>query len=204
GGISVYGGHGVSHGKAIPYLPILELFRGFFGIGERDDAQAAREKITGRMLALDETLRDALPLVFEFLGVADPEHPLPRMDPDARRRQLFATVKRVVQALSRREPAVTLLEDLQWFDPGSEAFLEVFVEAAAGTRSLLVVNFRSGFHAPWMRRSDYQQIPLLPLPAEAVGELLHELLGTDPSTARLRDRIRQRTGGNPFFIEEIV
>src|SRR5215470_851031 len=37
-GISVYGGHGVSHGKAIPYLPILELFRGFFRIDERDDA----------------------------------------------------------------------------------------------------------------------------------------------------------------------
>jgi class 3 adenylate cyclase len=141
-GISVYRGHGVSHGKAIPYLPILELYRGFFGISERDDAQAAREKIAGRMLLLDETLRDALPLVFEFLGVPDPEHPAPRIDPDARRRQLFAAVKRVAQARSRREPAVTLLEDLHWFDPSSEAFLEVFVEAAAGTRSLLLVTFR--------------------------------------------------------------
>src|SRR5262249_53679694 len=113
-GISVYGGHGVSHGKAIPYLPILELFRAFFRIGERDDERAAREKIAGRMLSLDETLRDALPLTFEFLGVADPEHPTRRIDPDARRRQLFATVKRVAQALSRREPVVTLLEDLHW------------------------------------------------------------------------------------------
>src|SRR5262245_37933608 len=126
------------------------------------------------------------------------------MDPDARRRQLFATVKRVVQARSRREPAVVLLEDLHWFDPGSEAFLEVFVEAAAGTRSLLVVNFRPEFGAGWMQRSYYGQIPLLPLPAEATGELLHELLGREPSTARLGDRIRERTGGNPFFIEEIV
>src|SRR5262245_7083671 len=126
------------------------------------------------------------------------------MDPDARRRQLFATVKRVVQALSRREPAVILLEDLQWFDPGSEAFLEVFVEAAAGTRSLLVVTFRPEFHAAWMQKSYYQQIPLLPLSVEAVGELLNELLGTDPSLARLDKQIRDRTGGNPFFIEEIV
>ena len=203
-GISVYGGHGVSHGKAIPYVPILELFRGFFRIGERDEAEVAREKIASRMLLLDETLRDALPLAFEFLGVADPEHPAPRMDPDARRRQLFATVKRVVQALSRREPVVTLLEDLHWFDSGSEAFVEVLVEAAAGTRSLLVVSFRPEFHAGWMQKSYYQQIPLQPLPAEAVGELLHELLGTDPSLSRLGNRIRERTGGNPFFIEEIV
>src|SRR5262249_8238594 len=141
------------HGKAIPYLPILELLRGFFRISEQDDSKAARQKITGRMLALDETLRNALPLVFEFLGVADPEHPAPRMDPDARRRQLFATVKGVAQARSRREPAVTLLEDLHWFDAGSEGFLEVFVEAAAGTRTLLVVSFRPEFHASWMQKS---------------------------------------------------
>src|SRR5262249_51347837 len=86
----------------------------------------------------------------------------------------------------------------------SEAFLEVLVEATAGTRSLLVVNFRPEFHATWMRKSYYQQIPLLPLPAEASGELLHELLGTHPSTARLGERIHERTGGTPFFIEEII
>jgi adenylate cyclase len=55
-----------------------------------------------------------------------------------------------------------------------------------------------------MQKSYYQQIPLMPLPAEASGELLHELLGTDPSTASLSERIRERAGGNPFFIEEIV
>jgi adenylate cyclase len=99
---------------------------------------------------------------------------------------------------------VTLLEDLHWFDPGSEAFVEVFVEATAGIRSLLVVSFRPEFHAAWMQKSYYQQIPLLPLPAEAVEELLNELLGADPSLARLGNRIRERTGGNPFFIEEIV
>jgi class 3 adenylate cyclase len=47
-GMAVFEGHGVSHGKAIPLLPILELFRGFFGITEQDSDQAAREKIAGR------------------------------------------------------------------------------------------------------------------------------------------------------------
>ena len=75
-GISVYGDHGVSHGKAIPHLPMLELFRGFFRVGERDDAEVAREKIVSRMVLL-ETLRDTLPLAFELLGVTDPEHPAP-------------------------------------------------------------------------------------------------------------------------------
>src|SRR5262249_17000871 len=39
---------------------------------------------------------------------------------------------------------------------------------------------------------------------EAIRELLADLLGMDPSLRRLTERIRERTGGNPFFIEEIV
>src|SRR5262249_17794628 len=63
-GIAVFEAHGVSHGKAIPFLPILELFRGYYGITEQDSDQTAREKIAGRMVLLDEALRDALAPVF--------------------------------------------------------------------------------------------------------------------------------------------
>ena len=35
-----------------------------------------------------------LPLVFDFLGVPRPERPAPRMDPEARQRQLFAVLRR--------------------------------------------------------------------------------------------------------------
>jgi predicted ATPase len=155
-------------------------------------------------LLLDESLRDALPLLFDFLSVPDAEHPLPPMEPEVRQRQLHATVKRVVQARSRREPAVVLLEDLHWFDSGSEGVLEVLVEVAGATRTLLVVNFRPEYHGRWMQKSYYQQLPLLPLGPAAIDELLNDLLGVDPSLAKLPARIRERTGGNPFFIEETV
>ena len=39
---------------------------------------------------------------------------------------------------------------------------------------------------------------------EAIAELLQDLLGKDPLLAGLANRIRKRTGGNPFFIEETV
>ncbi len=196
--------HGVAYGKAIPFLPVLELLRGTFGIEERDSDQTAREKIAGRLLLLDKAFDESLPLVFEFLGVPDPERPAQRMDPEARQRQLFAVVKRIVHARSRREAGVILLEDLHWFDVGTEAFLEQLIEAVSGTRTLLLVNFRPEYHASWMQKSYYQQLPLLPLGAGAVGELLRDLLGTHPSLTGLAERIRQRTGGNPFFVEEVV
>jgi class 3 adenylate cyclase/tetratricopeptide (TPR) repeat protein len=196
---------GVAHGKAIPYMPLLRLWRAFYGINEADSDATAREKIAGRLLLLDERLRETLPLVFDFFGVSDPELPAPRMDPEARQRQLFEVVRRVVQARGRKETTVTLLEDLHWFDGGSEAFLEPLLDAMVGaTRSLVILNFRPEYQAPWMSKSYYQQLPLSPLGADAIRELLDALLGNDPSIAGLAEAIHARTAGNPFFTEEVV
>jgi hypothetical protein len=106
-GLAIFQAHGVSHGKAIPLLPILELFRNFFAITDQDSDQAAREKIVGRLVPLDESLREFLPLVFDLLGLPDPERPAPPMDPASRQHQLRAVVKRVTQLFGRRQPAVT-------------------------------------------------------------------------------------------------
>jgi class 3 adenylate cyclase len=202
--IKVYEGHGVAHGKAVPWFPVLAFVRGYFGITEQDRPEAARDKIAGRMLLLDETLGEGLALMFDFLGVPDPERPVPPMGPEARERQLFDVVRRLARARSAREPAVFLFEDLHWFDRASEAFLENLVEAAPGNRSLLLLNFRPEYHAGWMQRSYYQQLPLLPLGPEATRELFADLLGMDASLRPLIERVQERTGGNPFFIEEIV
>jgi hypothetical protein len=121
--ISVYEAHGVAHGKAVPLLPVLEFWRGYFGIIEHDTARAARDKIAGQMLQLDETLAEGLPLMFDFLGVPDPERPAPALGPEARQRQLFELIRRLARARSAREPAVLLFEDLHWFDRASEELI---------------------------------------------------------------------------------
>ena len=48
------------------------------------------------------------------------------------------------------------------------------------------------------------RLPLSPLGEEAIEELLQDLLGPDPSLDGLSQLITERTGGNPFFIEEVV
>jgi class 3 adenylate cyclase/tetratricopeptide (TPR) repeat protein len=203
-GVRVHSAHCVAHGKMVPFLPVLELMRDFFGITEQDGDEAARRKIAGTLLLLDQALWDALPLFFDFLGVADPADPPLRMEPEARQRRLFAIVKQIGQARSRREPALLLLEDLHWIDAGSAPFVETLVDAVAGTRTLLLVTFRPEYQAGWMQNSHYLQLPLLPLGPEASSELLRELLGADPSVAEVVERVRERTAGNPFFAEEIV
>ena len=207
-GLMAYETTGVSHGKTIPFLPILRLFRAFFGINDQDSHATARERIAGRLLLLDEKLRDSLPLLFDFMGVPDADNPAPNIAPEARQRQLFDMVRRVIQARGQRETSVMLLEDLHWFDGGSLAFLEPLIEATVGTRTVVILNFRPEFQAPqsgkWMGKSFYHQLPLAPLGADAVRELLGALLGNHPTTTGLADVIHTRTAGNPFFTEEIV
>ena len=203
-GITVRRAAGVSHARDVPLLPVLELLRAYFDIGDTDSRVDAQQKITGRLLDLDPALDDTLPLLFDFLEVPDPERPPPRLSPDVRLRRILDLLRRVTQRRSQRETLVILLEDLHWFDPQSLDFVEQLIPSFPGTRTLVLTNFRPEFSPPWSVHSYYRQLPLDPLDAGAVGHLLTGLLGEDPSLAHPLRAIVDRTGGNPFFVEEVV
>ena len=203
-GLSVRRTAGVSHGRDVPLLPILAYFRDYFGISDTISASQSRERIGDRLLGLDPGFVNDLPLFFDFLEVPDPERPAPPMAAEVRMRRIFEVLRRVTARRSERELAVLMLEDLHWFDPQSQGFLERLIENFPGSRTLVVTNFRPEFSAAWMRHSYYRQIPLLPLSPEAVGEMVGEMLGDDPSLAPVPAYLVERTGGNPFFVEEVV
>ncbi len=68
--------YSVSHGKASAYLPVIEMLHGYFGIDSADDGRKRREKVIGKLLALDQSLEDALPYLFVLLGIHEGEDPL--------------------------------------------------------------------------------------------------------------------------------
>jgi class 3 adenylate cyclase len=204
-GFTVIEARGVAHGRRVPLLPMLELFRAYFGIQEGDAPLAVREKIAGRLLLLDERLRDDLPIFFNLLGVPDSDHPQPPMDPEALQRRAYAAVRAIVRADGQREkPGILLFEDLHWLDAVSDGYLAQIVEATETTRGLTLVNFRPEYRAGWMQSPSFLRLPLMPLGEEAVRELLADLLGNDVSVSGLAEIVHQRAGGNPFFVEEIV
>jgi len=203
-GAQVYESRALAHGRKIPFLTILDLVRAYLLVEPDDDAPTVRAKIEARMRELDPAFVEALPLIFDFVGAPDPERPAPALAPQVRRQQLIAVIRQLVRRLSEAQPIVTMIEDLHWLDPASAEFLEQVIDPRGGARSLLLVNFRPEFHADWMSKSWYRQIPLEPLGRAAVGELLADLLGRDPSIIPLTDLIHTRTAGNPFFVEELV
>jgi adenylate cyclase len=203
-GIEVFEAQGQAHGKSIPFMPILQMLRAFFGIEDSDAEQTAREKIAGRALLLDASFADDLPLLFDFLGVPDPDRPVPQMSPEARQRALADILCRLVSNPARRKTLVLVVEDLHWIDEGSQTMLNGLVEGFEGTRTLALVNYRPEYKPPWDENPGWEAIELAPLGRDHTRELLRDLAGEDPSLDGLDEPIHERTGGNPFFIEEIV
>jgi class 3 adenylate cyclase/tetratricopeptide (TPR) repeat protein len=203
-GLEVFEAQGQAHGMTTPFMPVLQMLRAFFGIGEREPEQLAREKIAGRALLLDPGFADDLPLMFDFLGVPDPDRPVAQLSAEARQRTLGRIVCRLVNAPSRRKTLVLVIEDLHWVDEGSNVLLADLVASIAGTNTLALLNFRPEYSPPWRRSSSYREISLQPLAGEDTRELLRDLAGEDPSLDGLDEPIHERTQGNPFFIEEIV
>lgn len=203
-GLEVFEAQGQAHGKSIPFMPILQMLRSFYGIGDSDPEQLAREKIAGRSLLLDPGFADDLPLIFDFLGVPDPDRPVPRMNPEGRQRALADFLCRLVSNPSRRKVLVLIVEDLHWIDEGSLAMLNGLVEGMEGTPTLVLVNYRPEHTPDWADSPAYEAIGLQPLDRADTAKLLRDLAGEDPSLDGIDEPIHERTGGNPFFIEEIV
>ena len=55
-----------------------------------------RAKISGRLLAMDQSYGEDLPIIFDLFGVPDPANPAPAIDPEQRQKRLHNVVKRVL------------------------------------------------------------------------------------------------------------
>ncbi|QYY34285.1 AAA family ATPase (plasmid) [Cupriavidus pinatubonensis] len=194
----------VSHGKAYPFLPLIELLRNYCQITPQDDEHRRREKLTNKLLTLDCELEDSLPHLFQLLGAAEPSSTQVQMDPQMRRQRTFEAMKRLIVRESLAQPLVLIIEDLQWLDSETEAFLGFLGERVPSARILLLVNYRPEYRHDCGGRSCYTQLRLDPLGKTEARDLLHALLGDAAGLGPLEQLILAQTEGNPFFIEEVV
>lgn len=203
-GCLVLEAYSVSHGKTSPYLPLIELLKSYFDITLEDDGRKRREKVMGKVLALDRGLEDTLPYLFALLGIEDQPSSLQQMDPQIRRRRTFESLKKLFLRESLNQPLILIFEDLHWIDSETQGFLDLLSESVASARILLLTNYRPEYRPEWGTKTYYTQLRLTPLGREKAEELLTTLLGTDPSLTTLRRPILEKTEGTPFFMEEVV
>ena len=197
-GVEVFWTFCESHARDVPFHALTRLLRA--GSGAADlDSEAARARV--REQVPDADPQDLL-LLHDLLGIADPDMPLPAIDPDARRRRLTALI--ITASLARTEPALYIIEDAHWIDTVSESMLADFLTVIPRTPSMVLITFRPEYQGALTRVPGAQTIALAALGDSDTATLIGELLGSDPSVGELAAIIAERAAGNPFFAEEMV
>jgi adenylate cyclase len=198
-GVEVFGTFCESHTSDVPFHVVARLLRESIRISDLDD-EAARA-LVGRRFA-DTGAEDLLLLLYDLLGIRDPEAAMPNIDPDARRRRLTALINSM--SLASSTPALYVIEDVHWIDSVSESMFVDLMSITPQTRSVMLLTYRPEYRGPLAHLAGAQTISLAPLSDSETAALLGELLGSDPSVAAIANLITGRAAGNPFFAQEMV
>ncbi len=191
------------HGKGEPPLWLwTQILRSFVESWSAADLARAMGPGAAEIARLAPTL-------VEKLGITAP----PVRDGDeARFLQMDAVARFLVQA-SRERPQVLVLEDLQWAPPAALHLLGFLARELGHSHVLVVATLRTGEarEDPALEDAldDCEQadvlirVPLSGLDADALGRLIEQTAGFVPN-GELVEALCATTGGNPFFVKQIV
>lgn len=185
------------------YLPVIALLKAYFEVHDRETHSVIREKVAGKLVALDRNLESILPPLMALLDVPVEDAHWQALDPAQRRQRTFDAVKILLLRESQKQPVLVVFEDLHWIDAETQAVLDVLVESLPTARFLLLVNYRPEYQHGWASKTYYMQVRLDAFPPESTSQLLSAILGDDPALDSLK-RLLVTRGGNPFFIEESI
>lgn len=191
------------YGRATPLQLVLDFMRLSLGILPTEDTETSRRRIAQQILAIAPTFEVDLPLIYDFLGVSEGHSQPPQFHPKARHARLLDVVRHIVRQRGATT-SIILIEDLHWLDEASTDFIATLVDAVADTRTLLIINYRPGYEAAWMRWLHFQELVLPELTKDETILLVRDLIGDRPELSEIAHRVVDRSGGNPFFAEELV
>src|SRR5206468_11939884 len=197
-------GQSASYAKGVSYAPIIDLFRKYFEVQEREDQREIRARVSSHLITRDRSLAPFVPAFLALLDVPVDDPDWTELDPLRRRARTIEGIQRLLMSESQREPVVLALEDLHWADSETHAVLDAIIEALPDARILMIVSYRPEYQHSWGGKSCCTHLRLDPLLSEPVETLLSVLLGNDPSLGPLKKLLREQAAGNPLFLEESV
>jgi len=179
-------------GRTLPYGPIVDALR------PRSDPTGSPS-----LTALRREIRAALTLANPAAG-RESERPLSQP-------QLFEAIIAALERAAGEARILLAIEDLHWSDAATRDLLSFLVPSRWSSRVSMVATLRTDestlplrpMLAELERARQVARFDLEPLPEDGVREVVTGILG-DPPATELMFTITRRSGGNPFFIEELV
>jgi predicted ATPase/class 3 adenylate cyclase len=211
-GKGMYGLRGdcLSYGSQSPYLPWIDLFASFFGLGsgEEEETESRVHRVEQRMVEADPGLRDWVPLIGQLLGLPTPDNELTAsLDAELRKQRTFDIVLTLLRDQAKRVPFfLVVFEDAHWIDAISLELLNYVARNIGDHRILLVALHRPTVDlAEWKQYDYYSRIELTDLPADDALNLVKLRLSMADVPSPLQERVlRGEERVNPFWVEELI
>ena len=194
-----------------PYGVTASLFREAYGIEATDSLEEARRKVAEVMRAIgaeDVELALVIPVIgyilgLQALGQSD------EVEPERFKRQIFMTLRTVLERRLAQGPLVLVVEDLQWADSASIEGLHTLSDWLCERPLMVVLTGRPPFDPAALDfgRAGHTVVRLAPLADDAIEAQLVAFFGAAaayPIERELHERIVRQASGNPLYLEEVV
>src|SRR5260370_1811263 len=110
------------YGKVTPYLPVKDLLKSYFKIQDQADHREVRERVIGKLLALDETLKNTLPVFLGLFNVPVQDSGWQAVDPVQRRHRILQAVTDLLIRERQVQPPAVVLENLHSLSTENQTF----------------------------------------------------------------------------------
>ncbi len=209
-GLQAHDGECQSHGQKTPYLVWWNCWRQLLEAGTGTPEEQA-DRVAQNVQAWLPDVAARVPLLGVVLNLPIPETDFSRsLEGQVRKRSLEALVIDLLRVLAARSPRVLVIEDGHWIDPLSRDLLEVVIRVTRELPVLVLLAYRPGDESAFpgqgiRQRSRFTEIVLTELDRDSVARFIELKLGGRVNVTReMVDRLLQQSGGNPFYIEEIL
>ena len=207
-GAIVLEGRCVPYGEANPWWPFGEAIRGACGIEPSDPADVSVDKCraaVARATGLEAASPEVDRLVDGLLYLMGDEGRLADVDPTRARDEARRSLRVFLDALARDRLVVLVLSELHWADP---LVLEQVgrLDRVRDLPIVLVGTARPELTDRWqppIGRNNVLVLQLEPLGPEAMAKLLDAIVPAD-TPYEVRNLLLERSGGNGFFLVELV
>ena len=202
-------GRCVPYGEANVWWPVADALRHGAGIRSSDPADKAMEMTrTAVCIALGEGANPAeVERVYQgLLYLMGYDSELRGIDPARARDEATSAVVTYAERYSLHRPVVVVLSDLHWADDLVLDLVDTLLDRLSSRRFVVLATARQVVEDRWHPphgRHNLVVVTLDPLTAESAQLLLEELAGPELGT-ELSHALLARSGGNPFFLEELV
>ncbi|MEJ7585034.1 MAG: tetratricopeptide repeat protein, partial [Acidimicrobiales bacterium] len=202
-------GRCVPYGEANVWWPVAEALRTACLVDLNAPMEEARE---ATLIRVARAFRAPAPtpeieqVTTGLLHLMGYDSNLREIDPSNAREEAARSVVAFVEAATDNQPVVLQLSDLHWADDLVLELVDTMLERLARRPFVLVATARQSIRERWIPKPGRYNTLIVnvdPLEAIAAGELLTSLLGAAPPDD-LRHALLERSGGNPFFLEELV